>query len=167
MRIKFLAITVLFIWGFQIAFPYLTYELKRRECWQEFLSNRDGFSPEEIREIDFKEASEIGWERENEEFVLDGKFYDVIKIERKITGLHVICVADEDEQSLLRAYENYLEKHQDQRVENKVKKWNYFFEPGKGFLFPKNLDEEQDITYLERFFGIFPEVNSPPPELMT
>lgn len=167
MRTKSLAIAVLFTWAFQIAFPYLTYELKRRECWQEFLSNRDVFSPEEIREIDFKESSEIGWERENEEFVLNGKFYDVIKIEQKTTGLRVICVADEDEQSLLKAYENYLEKHQDQKAENKVKKWNYFFESEKKFLFPKNIKEEQEISYLERFSGVYTEVSSPPPELMT
>lgn len=166
MKLKLLAITVLFTWIFQIGFPYLSYEIRRKECWQEFLSERSTFSPDEIREFVLENTVPLNWERDRQEFSLDGKFYDVLKVENRNGQQVVCCVADEDEPTLLNSYENFLKRHHQEKARLRLKKSNYFFQAQNEFSFPGDMNRRSAFNYLNVMTGIFSEVSSPPPKMM-
>ncbi len=165
MKIKLLSIGLLFTWIFQIGFPYLKYELRRRECWEHFVSNEGDFSPAEIQQFKLSEIkNQLSWEKENKEFRFEGNFYDVISIEDKGSTKMISCVSDKDEDALLRAYENFLKHHQKQKSPLKFKKLAYFFEldPEIEFMvFRKKHRPESSEKYL---MNISSEVSSPPPQ---
>ncbi|AVR45413.1 hypothetical protein C7S20_09090 [Christiangramia fulva] len=164
MKIKLLSISLLLTWIFQIGFPYAQYEIRRKECWQNFLQKKSDFRATEIQQIEWNAAME--WERKNEEFRLGGNFYDVVRITSEDDKKIIYCVADKDEDSLLRAYENYLQKNQKDKVQ-KLKKAGYFFQEIPQITFQKSTNIKHLFSYnstneLETY-----EVISPPPELIS
>ncbi len=162
MKLKLLSISLLFTWIFQIGFPYAQYELRRRECWQNFLNKKSQFTAAEIQKIDFSE--EIKWERKEKEFRLNGNFYDVIKIEKGKGKKLIYCVADKDEDAILRAYENYLQKHQKEKSQ-KLQKPAYFLENPVTFTFKNPYLSKFQFFYSSSKGINFCEVISPPPDL--
>lgn len=164
MKIKLLSLSLLLTWIFQIGFPYAQYEVRRKECWQNFLQKKTDFSPSEIQKIEWSDAME--WERENEEFRFDGNFYDVIKIENIGNQKIAYCVADKDEDALLRAYENYLQKHQKEKA-RKLKKPGYFFQDVSEISFGKSTKIEHLFSYNSTNELKVYDVISPPPELIS
>lgn len=164
MKIKLLSISLLLTWIFQIGFPYAQYEIRRKECWQNFLQKKSDFSPSEIKQIVLSDAME--WERENEEFRLNGNFYDIIKIERKADQQVAYCVSDKDEDALLRAYENYLQKHQKEKAQ-KLKKPGYFYQEIAEFSLENRPQIKHLFFYTSEQNSQAYEVISPPPELIS
>lgn len=164
MKIKLLSISLLLTWIFQIGFPYAQYEIRRKECWQNFLQKKSDFSPSEIQQIVLSDA--MKWERENEEFRLNGNFYDIIKIERKADQQIAYCVSDKDEDALLRAYENYLQKHQKEKVQ-KLKKPGYFYQEIAEFSLENRPQIKHLFFYTSEQNSQAYEVISPPPELIS
>lgn len=106
------------------------------------------------------------WERKNEEFRLNGNFYDVIKIEENGNEKIAYCVSDKDEDALLRAYENYLHKHQKEKSQ-KLKKPGYFFQEIAEFSFENRIQINHSFFYESENTLCAYEVISPPPELIS
>lgn len=133
------------------------------DCWQNFLSKKSDFTAAEIQKIDFSEN--LDWEKKEKEFRKNGNFYDVIKIQNKNGKKTIYCVADKDEDALLNAYENYLQKHQKQS--QKLEKTTYFLEAPVSFTFKNPYSTKSRFHYINSSdFQLF-EVISPPPELVS
>lgn len=166
MKIKAVIFFILFSWIFQVAFPYFQFEIRRRDCWQQFLSHKDHFEPEAVSQFCFGNMEEVHWEKKNREFILDGKFYDVLEIENADGNINVSCVADEDEDELLRSYENFLKRHQ-QKSGKKLKKVSYFVEKEEPINFRRTEENESSLVYQLRLYSVSVDVTSPPPDLMS
>ncbi len=168
MKIKLLCISLLFTWIFQIGFPYLKYELRRRDCWEQFVNNKNDFSPREIQQFNFNEIeNRLSWEKENKEFRLDSNFYDVISIEESAAAKIISCAADKDEDALLRAYEQFLKHRQKQKPTFKFKKLAYFFELTPDIEFGVFHQKERAVSFEKYFKNISSKVSSPPPKAIS
>lgn len=142
--------------------------MRRRDCWEQFVSNKNDFSPKEIQQFNFNDIeNQLSWEKENKEFRLDGNFYDVVSIEESAGSKIISCVADKDEDALLRAYEQFLKHRQKQKSTLKLKKLAHFFELTPDIEFGVFYQKGRAESFEKYFKDISSKVSLPPPKAIS
>lgn len=162
-----LPLLLLFIWIFQGLFSILYFESKKNDCWNDFVKTSDNGAVKKALTISFAKNADIDWEKENREFKLNGRMYDVISITETTSKIIIECMADKHEDTLIAAFLNIerTKKNKDDKEKTKNKTSDYLNQ--KTIVtshIPSAIKPNKYIMFCSTIINRAIDVDSPPPK---
>lgn len=165
MKAKAIAISLLLVWVFQILFALVYFNLAKQKCYSEFRKSKHKIDNRLIETFIFPEYEAIKWERKNKEFIVNGQFYDVVKMNQTDSCITIQCISDVTETSLKATFlDRFLNKEHHSKYKVKLQVDKYVFEEkatiniciDNKFLFAN--------YFLDSYYSCCLEKNVPPPK---
>ena len=165
---RILSILLLFILITQCLLSYVLFEMGRNHCYALFSGTLPNNQIENIETVIFPNKSNIYWEWENREFLLNGKLYDVVSIQRNDTSTIIKCISDTREEGILKNYFKslgYPEKNDDQtNILLKFQDIKYLITEIPIIHFVNSFHNEMKNIVEDALPTVFLEIISPPPK---
>ncbi len=169
MKRKLLPILLLLGWVFPGVFTHVFYQLERDGAYSEFTNTKNNVPAEEIKTVVFPIQSIIPWEKEGEEFMWNGRLYDVIRIEKTESDIVIKCIADSEDDYIVHNYINNNDLDQKNKKEKngipKLKEIKFLPIQISMFTAPVNRGPKGRISLRTDFLNPTIEIASPPPWL--
>ena len=100
MKAKSIAISLLLVWVFQILFALVYFNLAKQNCYSQFRKNKQTIDKRLILSFFIKHKETIEWEKDGKEFIINGQYYDVVKLNQTDSGIYIQCISDDTESAL-------------------------------------------------------------------